>query len=237
MRTRFSAEVYAHHASVQRRWGQRLAQAATIVPQVVIDAGCGTGASTTTLLKHFPDAHIIAFDIDERMVRSARRSLAHEAADGRAHFVVADVGAGAVTTRAAADLVFSVATFHWVLDHTQLWSNVGSMLRRSGVAFAEYGGSGNLASVEEVIGAALRNRHFASVAETNHAVRAAGLVARSVTLRPDPQYFESRASLRDSLAALVMHEYSAEDIDAVARALPTPRLDWVRLEVVAERKE
>ena len=42
------------------------------------------------------------------------------------------------------DVVFSTATFHWVLDHDRLFANLFASLRPGGILVAQCGGVGNL---------------------------------------------------------------------------------------------
>ena len=46
--------------------------------KLFLDAGCGTGQYSLTILRKFPNARIVAFDLQESMVKRARKNF-HEA--------------------------------------------------------------------------------------------------------------------------------------------------------------
>ena len=44
----------------------------SLKPQYILDAGCGTGHASQSLLKKYPDAHVISLDFAMRMLRKTR---------------------------------------------------------------------------------------------------------------------------------------------------------------------
>ena len=40
---------------------------------VILDAGCGTGALTFSILKHYPNATVYAFDIDNNILKTLKK--------------------------------------------------------------------------------------------------------------------------------------------------------------------
>jgi trans-aconitate 2-methyltransferase len=110
--------------------------------EIVLDAGCGTGRITAELLKRVPHGQVIAVDLSENMLRSARENLKSEFA-GRVAFVCADLQQ--LPFREQFDGIFSTATFHWAKDHPSLFASLHTALRPGGWLVAQCGGGPNLA--------------------------------------------------------------------------------------------
>ena len=49
------------------------------------------------------------------------------------------------------DVIFSTATFHWVLDHDRLFSRLHAALKPGGRLVAQCGGEGNVAKHAQAI--------------------------------------------------------------------------------------
>ncbi|MEK7089547.1 MAG: class I SAM-dependent methyltransferase [Patescibacteria group bacterium] len=56
----------------------------------VLDAGCGTGLYSLAILKRFPNAQLVAFDLNEAMARKMETNLDREGFRKRAKVFVAD---------------------------------------------------------------------------------------------------------------------------------------------------
>lgn len=102
----------------------------------VVEVGCGTGVVTTQLARKFPDAHITATDIDEKMLRQARVYtqkisskqqgkviFAESDAEMPQHIVYAD-GNQASLIKESYDLVVASA----VLEHTNLSISIPALI-------------------------------------------------------------------------------------------------------------
>lgn len=85
-----------------RPWFEhRLGAALSGVPQVhdlldrpgarILDVSCGAGWSTIALARAYPGARIVALDIDEPSIDTARRRARQAGVDGRVELRVADV--------------------------------------------------------------------------------------------------------------------------------------------------
>ncbi len=83
--------------------------------ETVLDAGCGTGRVTELLVDRLPRGRVLALDADPDMVRLARQNLG-----GRAEVSHGDLLH--LKLEEPVDAVLSTATFHWVLDHAQLFA-------------------------------------------------------------------------------------------------------------------
>ena len=82
-----------------------------------MDAGCGSGRVTAKLLDRLPDGRVLCVDASEQMIAVAREALGD-----RADYKVADLSELEVTE--PVDVVFSTATFHWILDHDKLFARM-----------------------------------------------------------------------------------------------------------------
>ena len=214
--------------------------------ETVLDAGCGTGQVTATLLERLPRGRAIALDGSLRMLDAARERLG---GDPRVAFVQADLGEPLVPPleRDAVDAIVSTSTFHWVRDHAALFRNLAAVLRPGGQLVAQCGGAGNIASVH----GALRKvgetwagaTYFASPEETIPRLTAAGFEGIEAWLQATPTRLEPGRELEEFLATITLgphlerrppHERAAF-VHAVATAMPKPEIDYVRLNIVARR--
>ena len=79
----------------------------------LVEIGCGVGAQTEILLRHFPDLHVTGIDRSESNLEAARSHLsALQWAGGRYAFVLADAG----SLEFEADR-FDSAFLCWILEH------------------------------------------------------------------------------------------------------------------------
>lgn len=79
----------------------------------LVEIGCGVGAQTEILLRHFPDIHVTGVDRSEMNLEAARRRVGSQSwAEGRHDFVLSDAGKLAFE----ADR-FDSAFLCWILEH------------------------------------------------------------------------------------------------------------------------
>ncbi len=213
--------------------------------ETVLDAGCGTGVVTATLLERLPRGRVVALDGSEAMLEAAR---ARFDGDERVSYALADLErplAGQLGEHAAVDAVVSTSTFHWVRDHDALFRSLAGVLRPDGQLVVDCGGAGNIAPVL----AALRELGYVShpwsyenVEDTERRLRAAGFAELDVRLVPRVSRHEP-AELERFLTSVVLRTFVAELGDEagaqlvrdVAARLPDGEIRWVRLEIVARR--
>ncbi|MGN6188386.1 MAG: class I SAM-dependent methyltransferase [Conexibacter sp.] len=212
--------------------------------ETVLDAGCGTGQVTATLLERLPHGRVIALDGSTAMLDAARERFA---GDARVSFAHADLGQPLTPAvePASLDAIVSTSTFHWVRDHDALFRHLAEVLRPGGQLVVDCGGAGNIAAVLD----ALRELGYedlpwtyAGVEETEARLRAAGFDALDVRLVPrlsrhEPQELE-RFLTSVVLRTFVMElgpEAGARLVRDVTARLPERELHWVRLEIVARR--
>jgi trans-aconitate 2-methyltransferase len=146
-------------AEPQFAWGTRvLDRLALRSDETVMDAGCGTGRLTELLLERLPQGRVLAVDHSRNMLDAARTRLARFG--DRIRFVHGDLES--VGMHAAVDVVFSTATFHWVLDHDRLLRSLRRALRPGGWLIAQCGGRPNLARLRERVATLMRQEPFAA---------------------------------------------------------------------------
>ena len=131
-------DVLAVHASVNPT------KPALIEGERVVDFGCGTGRDTVRLLPMLPDGRVIAIDGSQRMLSALRARLGSDA--DRVQVLKADLSRS-LPLDDPVDAVVSVATLHWLPDHSAVFRHIADALRPGGQLVAEFGGYGNIATV------------------------------------------------------------------------------------------
>ena len=108
--------------------------------EAAVDVGCGTGRVTELLLRHLPRGTVLAVDASEDMVEATRRRFAGEP---RVRVEWRDVLR--LEVEEPVDVIFSTATFHWIMDHERLFDRLAKLLKPGGRLVAQCGGTGNIA--------------------------------------------------------------------------------------------
>lgn len=241
----WDAATYDRIADPMTRWGGAVLERLRLDgDETVLDAGCGSGRVTEQLLARLPRGHVVALDASPSMIDEARRRL--EGESERLTFVVADL-LDPLPIDAPVDATLSTATFHWVLDHDRLYRNLAAAIRPGGQLVAQAGGAGNVASIHKA--AAEAGVHvedawcFASPEDERRRLEAAGFVEVRTWLNAEPTPLEPGAPLETYLATIILRPHLARLPDSehaafvheVARRLPKPEIDYVRLNIVARR--
>lgn len=243
MAEEWDAAVYDRVADPQTGWGLRVLDRLTLAgDERVMDAGCGTGRVTEALLARLPRGRVIALDASRRMLAVAGSRLDM----GRAHPVCADLLSVPVRD-GSLDAVFSTATFHWVLDHDRLFDEMARVLRPGGMLVAQCGGHGNVArfiAAAKAVDPRWDERvTFATPEETLSRLDASGFAGAQAWLEAAPARFEPGSPLEEFVATVCARRHleripeseRAPFVRAVARRLPEPIIDYVRLNIVARR--
>jgi len=115
----------------------------------ILDAGAGTGIMGFWFLRRFPDAEVVAFDIDRRMLAVLGRSAQRfSAARGRLTVAHGDLRSPDVLTRfdterslRLVEVTFDAVIVGAALEHVPLDASVGRLVRllRSGGVFLNLG--------------------------------------------------------------------------------------------------
>lgn len=242
----WDAETYDAISDPQLSWGMEVLERLDLRgDEAVIDAGCGSGRVTAQLLERLPSGSVLAIDASEAMIAKARERLGD-----RVSYLVADLSE--LEVERSADLVFSTATFHWVLDHERLFARLHTALRPGGQLVAQCGGRGNVAEHAEAIAAVATRpefaRHFGGMTlmwnfagpeETEGRLRAAGFAEARCWLEPkpvtpaDPLRFTMTVTLGPHLARLP-EELRRPFAETILECSPEPlTLDYVRLNIEA----
>jgi len=242
----WDAETYDAISDPQFSWGMEVLERLELRgDEAVIDAGCGSGRVAERLIDRLPSGSLLAVDASEAMIAKARERLGD-----RASYLVADLSELEVDK--AVDLIFSTATFHWILDHERLFGRLSEALRPGGRLVAQCGGIGNVAEHARAI-AAVATRpefapyfggmtvmwNFAGPEETEARLRAAGFAEAHCWLEPkpvtppDPLRFTMTVTLGPHLARLP-EDLRRPFAEAILAESPQPlTLDYVRLNIEA----
>jgi trans-aconitate 2-methyltransferase len=242
----WDAETYDAISDPQFSWGMEVLERLELRgDESALDAGCGSGRVTERLAKRLPKGRILAVDASEAMIEKARERLG-----AGASYLVADLAE--LEVEEPVDLIFSTATFHWVLDHERLFSRLRAALRPGGRLVAQCGGLGNVAEHAAAIsavavcpeyapsfGGMTVMWNFAGPEETEARLRDAGFAAARCWLEPkpvtpaDPLRFTMTVTLGPHLARLP-EELRQPFAEAVLARSPEPlTLDYVRLNIEA----
>ena len=138
----WNSSVYHRLSQPQVSWGKKvLARLRLRGDEIVLDAGCGTGRLTAELLEALPRGRVVAIDLSQNMLNSAREHLLGQSGN-RVRLAAADLLH--LPFAGVFDGIVSTAAFHWVLDHDQLFSSLRRALRPGGWLEAQCGGGPNL---------------------------------------------------------------------------------------------
>lgn len=205
----------------------------------VLDAGCGTGQVTALLRERLPRGTVIALDASSSMIARARDRLGGD----RVRFVEADLRQP-LPLEAPVDAILSTATFHWIADHDSLFRHLAAVVRPGGQLAAQCGGMGNIASVAAALRelGLERRKHYASPEATKGRLETAGFIDVKTWLHEEPTPIPG-ADLEPYLEAICLGDHvegmspdeRASFVHEVARRMPEPVIDYVRLNIRARR--
>lgn len=242
----WDAETYDTVSDPQFSWGMEVLERLELSgDEAAIDAGCGSGRVTAELLDRLPGGSVLAVDGSEAMVAKTRERLGD-----RASYLVADLAE--LELEDQVDLVFSTATFHWILDHDALFARLRAALRPGGRLVAQCGGEGNVARHAAVIATVAARPefaphfvgatgmwNFAGAEQTEARLRNAGFAGARCWLEPkpvqppDPLAFTSTVTLGPLLAQLP-EDLRRPFAEAILAESEQPLvLDYVRLNIEA----
>ena len=241
----WDAATYDRVADPMTRWGAAVVGRLPLRgDETVLDAGCGSGRVTELLLERLPNGRVVALDRSPAMIDQARIRLARFG--DRIEYVVADLG-DPLPLSGPLEAILSTATFHWVPDHDALFRNLAAVLRPGGRLVAQCGGAGNIASVRGVLATIgdgwLGASHYETPEATTERLAAAGFEDVECWLTEEPTDFAPGEPFETYLRTVILGAHLARlpegERDAfvrlVAERLPAPRIDYVRLNILARR--
>jgi trans-aconitate 2-methyltransferase len=151
----WDADTYDEVSDPQFEWGTEVLRRLELRgDETVLDAGCGSGRVSAELLQRLPNGHVVAVDGPAAMIEKARERLG-----GDVSYLVADLAELEVAE--PVDLIFSTATFHWIVDHDRLFRRLRAALKPGGRLLAQCGGQGNVAVYAQAIARAAAQARFA----------------------------------------------------------------------------
>ena len=143
----WNSEAYHRLSRPQFEWGLKVLDRLPLRgDETVADAGCGSGKVTAELLKRLPRGRVVAMDLSQNMLQTARDHLAPKF-PRQVIFIATDLQD--IPLDGAIDGIFSTAAFHWVPDHDRLFRSLFHALKPGGWLEAQCGGGPNLARVRE----------------------------------------------------------------------------------------
>lgn len=183
----------------------------------ILDVGCGTGQLTAEIADS--GALIVGLDNSEEMLRHARQNYP------AVSFVLAD--ASSFRFAEPFDAIFSNAALHWVKNAESAVESIARALRPGGRFVAEFGGRGNIASVQSafraVFGRVADERSpwlFPSVGEYSTLLERYGLEMRQASLFERPIMLEGANAMEDWLRMFCGNYFRELAGDRVEEMMP-----------------
>lgn len=246
MRHDWDARAYDSLTLPHIEWGRAVVDRLELQgDEHVLEAGAGTGRDALLVLDRIPRGRYTAVDGSADMLTLLRERLAPFG--DRVTTAEADL-LEALPVDDPADVVFSVATFHWIPDHDRLFTNLADALRPGGRLVFDCGGEGNvaevMAAIAQVRGEQMREMTFRGTDQTRESLERAGFAVEDVRLRRQPVGFEDRAAMRfyvdkvglgreaQDMTPAQRHEFA----EAVVDQIPGTSIEYVRLEAEAVKR-
>lgn len=214
----WNSPAYHRLSAPQVSWGKKvLSRLHLRGDERVLDAGCGTGRLTAELLEALPHGRVIAVDLSQNMLHSAREHLCNDFGE-RLHLLACDFLH--LPFNRMFDVVVSTAAFHWVLDHDRLFTNLHDVLVPGGWLEAQCGGGPNIAGLRKRIDALAATPKFAAyfagfrepwlfqdadgAAAT---LRRAGFVDVETSVEAAPTLLENAGHYREFVANIILRRH------------------------------
>lgn len=243
------AELYDSHHDFVAKYGEDVvALLRPVAGEKILDLGCGTGDLAGEIARS--GARVTGIDVSPEMIRLAREKFP------QVSFCVASATDFELAERF--DAVFSNATLHWITTPETAIERMFHHLKPGGRFVAEFGGKGNVASIETALKEALRAEgyagqagrkvwYFPSPAEYAALLEKGGFVVRMLAYFDRPTPLQGEEGIRNWLR--MFGSPFLNDVPDSARVMARTEeilrpaafrngvwyLDYRRLRVVAER--
>ena len=185
----------------------------------ILDVGCGTGQLTADIARS--GAQVTGLDNSADMLADARKNYPELT------FVVAD--AAGFDFPEPFDAVFSNAALHWVKDAEGAVASIARALRPGGRFVAEFGGKGNIATVQaalrDVLGPIADEQspwYYPSIGEYAPILERHGLEVRNASLFDRPTPLQGEDGLDHWLRMFTqtyLRQFTPERADDIVRQL------------------
>lgn len=134
-----AAKAYDEAAVLQREVASRLMERLdymVIEPDVVLDAGVGTGYCALDLVQRYPDAQVVALDIANAMLEQTRFKLNKSK---NVNYLASDIENIALADNSV-DLIVSSLTVQWCNDYLKAFAEFKRVLKPGGcLLFTSFG--------------------------------------------------------------------------------------------------
>jgi len=224
----WNSEAYHRLSRPQFEWGQRVLDRLPLRgDETVADAGCGSGKVTAKLLERLPRGRVVAMDLSQNMLQTARAHL-EPRFPGQAFFIAADLHD--IPLDSVLGGIFSTAAFHWVPDHERLFRSLFRSLKPGGWLEAQCGGGPNLARVRERATELMARPEFSMFFDgwrapwqypddvtTAERMRHAGFIEVKTWLEEAPATLSDASEYKEFLATVTLHRHLARISDPAMR--------------------
>ena len=142
----------------QQQWAQELIQKLALKGnERILDIGCGDGKVTAQIARHVPSGSVMGIDSAESMIFFAREKFPEVE---YSNLAFQNMDAKELNFNEEFDIVFSNASLHWVIDHLPVLKGIKKSLKPSGKILLQMGGTGNAASIFEVLDKLLKDERW-----------------------------------------------------------------------------
>jgi len=214
----WNSEAYHRLSRPQFEWGLKVLDRLPLRgDETVADAGCGSGKVTAKLLERLPRGRVVAMDLSENMLQTARQHL-DARFPAQVLFITTDLQD--IPLDGALDGIFSNAAFHWVPDHDRLFRSLFRSLKPGGWLEAQCGGGPNLARIRERARTLMASAEFSTFFAGWHApwqypddtttaerLHRAGFTEVKTWLQEAPATLSDAAEYKEFLATVTLHRH------------------------------
>lgn len=196
----WDAELYEGRHAFVWHFGESLVELLAPAPgERVLDLGCGPGQLTNKIAEH--GATVVGLDSSPEMIGQARQNFP------KLHFVLQN--AASMEFDDEFDAIFSNAALHWMLEAEAVARGMFRALRKGGRLVAEFGGIGNVKTIEaaiaEVVGRSIAvpapgRRYYPSVGQYSGLLEAAQFEVRFAHLFERPTPLEGENGMENWIA-------------------------------------